>query len=216
MTAYKIISRLSVDDDRDAVYLRGGHHSSTKGRGGEASCYKGRLYKDCRVAIVKEIYHPAYTSNRVGRRATQEVKNKWIGMKLVVFNFQEDPGPQTYVKIEVWIDPNCTDKNGSLVIKNQWIKVAETVDRGDWRCSEMKEASNYTSVDVNSKTPNKRQPDEIITLPGGTADGNLGAFRTDGVAIQLKCFSVREIEPPEADGPGVGESEKKEEEEEED
>jgi hypothetical protein len=76
VTAYKIISRLSVDDDRDAVYLRGGHHSSTKGRGGEASCYKGRLYKDGRVAIVKEIYHPAYTSNRVGRRATQEVKNK--------------------------------------------------------------------------------------------------------------------------------------------
>ena len=77
----------------------------------------------------------------------------------------------------------------------------------------MKEASNYTSVDVNSKTQNKRQPDEIITLPGGTAYGNLGAFRTDGVAIQLKCFSVREIEPPEADGPGVGDNEKKEEEE---
>jgi hypothetical protein len=180
------------------LYLRGGHHSSTKGKGGEASCYKGRLYKDGRVAIVKEIYHPAYTSNRAGKRATQEVKNKWIGMKLVVFNFQEDPDPKTYVIIEVWIDPDCTDKDGNLVIKNQWIKAAETVDRGDWRSSEMKGASNYPSVDVNSKTQNKRQPDEIITLPGGTKDGNLGAFRTDGVAMQLKYFSVREIEPPEA------------------
>jgi hypothetical protein len=180
------------------LYLRGGHHSSTKGRGGEASCYKGRLYKDGRVAIVKEIYHPAYTSNRVGRRATQEVKNKWIGVKLVVFNFQEDSDPKTYVKIEVWIDSNCTDENGNLVIKNQWIKAAETVDRGDWRSSDMEEASNYPSVDVNSKSQNNRQPDEIITLPGGTKDGNLGAFRTDGVAMQLKYFSVREIEPPEA------------------
>ena len=52
----------------------------------------------------------------------------------------------------------------------------------------MKEESNYPSVDVNSKTSNKRQPDEIITLPGGTADGNLGAFRTDGVAIKLNIF----------------------------
>lgn len=75
----------------------------------------------------------------------------------------------------------------------------------------MKEESNYPSVDVNYKTSNKRQPDEIITLPDGTADGNLGAFRTDGVAIELKYFSVREIEPPEADEPGLGDNEKKEE-----
>jgi hypothetical protein len=181
------------------LYLRGGHHSSKKELAGEGCCYKGRLYKDGRVAIVKEVQHPLYTSNRVGRKITESVKGKWIGMKVITYNVQEtDDGP-VHVKIEVWTDVNATDKDGNLVIRNQWIKAASTVDKGGWSPNSMKKATNFPTVDMNSKTPKKRQPDEIISMPGGTSEGNLGALRTDSVALQFKYLSIRSIEAPRED-----------------
>ncbi len=183
------------------LYLRGGHHSPK--RGCEGACYKARLYKNGNTALVKEIQHKpdGYTSNREGNRVISgNIANTWVGMKLVVYNFQERSHGPVWVKIELWVDVASTDANGNLdLTKQQWNMAAETVDKGGWKVKGMKNPTKCPSIDVNSMTPNKRQPDEIITKPGGTKDGNLGALRTDRVALAFKHFSIREIQPPSKD-----------------
>jgi hypothetical protein len=185
------------------TYLRGGDHSAQKGRGGEASCYKARITTTGQVYLVKEIQHspPGYTSNVAGRKIAfpnGSLKNQWVGMKLVVYNIQEQEGGPVYVRVECWIDSTCTNKkDGSLDIsKQKWVKAVEHVDKGGWRCKDMKKPTKYPSVDYNSKTPDVRQPNEIISKPGGTKDGNLGAYRTDGRASAFRFFSIRQIENP--------------------
>jgi hypothetical protein len=178
------------------VYLRGANHSTSMPCLG--SCYKVRIRKNKSVAIVKEVQHPEYSSNRPGtRKIAKEVRGNYLGVKEVVYNFQENG--KTFVKVELWIDENGMDANGVLdTAKQNWVKMAETVDRGGWKA--MDSASTCPSVNVDSTTKDKRQPDEIISLPGGTADWNCAAFRTDGVAAQIKHFSVREIQPPGTGG----------------
>jgi hypothetical protein len=185
------------------TYLRGGDHSNQKGRGGEASCYKARITTTGQVYLVKEIQHdpPGYTNNIPGRKITfpkGSMKGQWVGMKLVVYNIRETGSDgKVYVKVECWIDSTCTGKDGSLDIsKQKWIKAVEHVDRGGWRCKDMKKPTKYPSVDYNSKTPDVRQPDEIISKPGGTKDGNLGAYRTDNRATCFRYFSIRQIQNP--------------------
>jgi hypothetical protein len=185
------------------VYLRGGDHSNQKGRGGEASCYKARITTTGQVYLVKEIQHdpPGYTNNIPGRKITfpkGSIKGQWVGMKLVVYNIRETgTDGKVYVKVECWIDSTCTAKDGSLDIsKQKWVKTAEHVDRGGWRCKDMKKPTKYPSVDYNSKTPDVRQPDEIISKPGGTKDGNLGAYRTDNRATCFRYFNIRQIQNP--------------------
>jgi hypothetical protein len=184
------------------LYLRGGHHSRRRGQGGDGSCYKARLYKDGNTAIVKEIQHSpeGYANNRPGMRIIDkgDITNKWLGMKIVVYNFQEKDNGRVWVKVEFWVNVDCMDKNGNIDLSKQtWIKAAETVDKGNWKG--MSKPTKWPSVDVNSKTPKVRQPDEIITKPGGTKNGNLGALRTDSVAIQFRYFSIREIQAPRKD-----------------
>jgi hypothetical protein len=191
-----------IDDSKEfavtpyvyTLYLRGGKHTAKDPCLG--ACYKAMVRKDRRVSIVKEVEHPQYTSNRVGKQIANEVKGSWIGFKLIVYNFQEDPDLNTYVKIEVWIDENCTDEQQNLVIRNKWYKAAETIDRGGWAAKEMIQASDCPALDLNSKTLSKRQPDEIISMPGGTNEYNVGCFRTDGVMVKFKNFSIRAIQSP--------------------
>jgi hypothetical protein len=191
-----------IDDSKEfsvtpyayTLYLRGGKHTSKDPCLG--ACYKAMVRKDRRVSIVKEVEHPQYTSKRVGKQITNEVKGSWIGFKLIVYNFQEGTDLNTYVKIEVWIDENCTDQQQNLVIRNKWYKAAETIDRGGWAAKEMTQASDCPAMDRDSTTPNKRQPDEILNLPGGTDDYNIGCFRTDGVMVKFKNFSIRAIQSP--------------------
>ncbi len=186
------------------VYLRGGDHSNQKGRGGEASCYKARITATGQVYLVKEIQHdpPGYTKNVSGKKISfptpkGSIKGQWVGMKLVLYNIQEEDNGPVWVKIECWIDSTCTTKEGNLDTSQQkWVKAAEYIDKGTWRCSDMKKPTPWPSVDYNSKTPNVRQPTEIISKPGGTEDGNLGAYRTDFRASAIKFFSIRQIQNP--------------------
>lgn len=186
------------------IYLRGGDHSTQKGRGSEASCYKFRVGTNGQCYLVKEIQHspPGYTNNVAGRKITipkgKTLKNMWLGLKLVVYNIQEkdDDGP-VWVRCEGWVDSTCTTKDGKLdTSKQKWVKMAEHIDKGGWRCSSMKKPVPGPTVDYNSKTPKVRQPTEIISMPGGTADGNLGAYRTDNRATCFKYFCIRQIENP--------------------
>lgn len=184
------------------IYLRGGDHSTQKGRGSEASCYKLRVATNGQVYLVKEIQHspPGYTNNINGRKITLPktgFKNMWLGMKLVVYNIQEKDGGPVWVRIEGWIDSTCTTKDGKLdTSKQKWVKMVEYVDRGGWRCASMKKPVPGPTVDYNSKTPKVRQPAEIISKPGGTKDGNLGAYRTDYRATCFKFFNIRQIQNP--------------------
>jgi hypothetical protein len=186
------------------IYLRGGDHSTQKGRGSEASCYKFRVATNGQCYLVKEIQHspPGYTNNVAGRKIGNlpktGLKSKtWIGMKLVVYNIQEKDGGPVWVRVEGWVDSTCTTKDGKLdTSKQKWVKMVEHIDKGGWRCSSMKKPVKGPTVDYNSKTPNVRQPTEIISMPGGTKDGNLGAYRTDNRATCFKHFSIRQIQNP--------------------
>jgi hypothetical protein len=187
------------------IYLRGGDHSTQKGRGGEASCYKLRVKTTGQFYLVKEIQHspPGYTKNMNGKNIRdllpkKTLKGQWLGMKLVVYNIQEKDGGPIWVRIEGWADYTCTIKDGGKLdtSKQKWVKVAEYIDKGGWRCSDMKKPVKWPSVDYNSKTPTVRQPTEIISKPGGTKEGNLGAYRTDNRATCFKYFCIRQIQNP--------------------
>lgn len=164
------------------MYSRGGHHSSRTPC--EGSAVKARLYLDGRAAWVKEINHPAYTGNRatVSGLTSSSLVGKWVGFKAVIRNVVENGN--TYVKMESYIDTDVTDSNGNLVIKNNWRKASEYVDRGGWGTN-----------DSDFESSCGRARDEILRHPGGTATANLAAWRTDGTRWQWKYLSVREIQP---------------------
>ena len=174
------------------MYSRGGHHTDTNQCLGSA--YKGRLYGDGHTAFVKEITHPAYTSNRGSVQATSEpLKDRWIGFKTVIYNFVVDG--KTYVRMESYIDDSVTDATGNLVIKNNWKLASAVEDRGGWATTNSDFNPSCFPTNKDS-TFQYRQRDEIHNLPGGTATQNIGAFRSDDLTWDWKYLSVREISAP--------------------
>jgi hypothetical protein len=183
------------------LYSGGGHHSSREGRRCEGACYKVRLYKNGKIAVVKEPQHPVYCRNRGTKKAIdEEIRGRWIGLKQVRYNFKEDN--KVYVANEAWIDDG-SDSNGELVIRNRWRRVANVHDRGGWDASagQMEDLDdNCPRLDMNANRRD-REVTDIINMPGGTDEGNLAALRCDGVRLKFKFFSVREIKPPTPDEP---------------
>jgi len=183
------------------LYSGGGHHSSREGRRCEGACYKVRLFKKGKIAVVKEPQHPVYCRNRGTKGATgEEVMGRWIGLKQVRYNFEEDN--RVYVANEAWIDDN-SDSAGELVIRNRWRRVANVHDRGGWDAAagQMKDwDGNCPRLDVNVNRQD-REVTDIINMSGGTDAGNLAALRCDGVKLKFKFFSLREIKPPTPDEP---------------
>lgn len=182
-------------------YSRGGHHSDSYHCDGSA--LKGRLYQSGQVGVTKEICHADYTGNRgvvsVINGAGASVLNKWIGMKLIMYNVPHAT-LGTSSKQEIWLDRNVTDADGNLFIQNNWVKVTEYIDDGNW-------AGGTAAFDQDCG-PNGgncgRAITEVFTVPGGafhsTSDPryhrNLVALRTDGGQVQrYKYFSAREIDP---------------------
>jgi hypothetical protein len=173
-------------------YSRGGHHTDTNQCLGSA--YKGRLYGDGHTTIVKEITHPAYTSNKASFQATtQPLKDRWVGFKTVIYNIVEDG--HTYVKIQTYIDNDVTDSHGNLVVRNNWKLASTYVDRGGWSTSDSDFNSACFPVNKDS-THQYRQRDEIINRSGGTSTQNIAAFRSDDLTWNWKYLSVREIQAP--------------------
>jgi hypothetical protein len=172
------------------VYRGGGHHSSNSPCDGAA--YKARIRKDQNVVICKEILHPDYTSNRGGlKKLSASPKGRYIGVKEVVYNFVENG--KTYVKIEVWIDESGMSTSGVFdPAKQNWIKMAETKDKGGWASGNGGGCPKLNKDSIAST----RQSDEIMNTSGGTSEGNLAAYRTDGVKSKIKYFSIREIQAP--------------------
>src|SRR5215210_5634053 len=109
----------------------------------------------------KLFHHGGYT----GRTAVEEsvvddLDNRWVGIKLVVYDL--DGGD---VKLELWVDDGDETNN--------WKKVTEYVDDGDWE-------THGSDCD--------RDSDDIIN------DGTRGGFRVDDSEFEFKDLSIREID----------------------
>ncbi|MEW6605368.1 MAG: hypothetical protein AB1351_11880 [Thermoproteota archaeon] len=185
ITAYAKIE--SGSNELLQMYSRGGHHSSRDECLGSA--YKARLYGDGMAAWNKEVTHPAYAGNRAETRATTEpLEDRWIGFKAVIYNFVEDGN--TYVRLESYIDDDVTDKDGNLVVANNWELASVYEDRGGW-------STNDSDFDSSCG----RERDEILTRPGGTDTQNVAAWRSDDLTWSFKYLSVREIDPTGSERP---------------
>jgi hypothetical protein len=176
------------------LYSRGGHHFSDPDNACEGSAYKARLYGNGNAAWVKEVNHPAYTSNKGTNDATEkQLTNKWVGFKAVIYNVVENG--KTYVRMESYIDDDVTGANGNLVVKNDWKLASVYVDKGGWSTTNSDFDSNCSPLNKDSDD-RYRQRDEIINMPGGTSSQNLAAWRSDGLTWDFKYLSVREIKAP--------------------
>ena len=174
------------------MYSRGGHHTTSNECLGSA--YKARLYGDGEARWVKEINHPAYTSNRGSVQVTEDpLQGRWVGFKAVIYNFVENG--KTYVRLESYVDDDVTDSNGNLKIANNWKLASVVEDRGGWATTDSDFNASCFPVNKDS-TQQYRQRDEIINMSGGTSTQNLAAFRSDNLTWDWKYLSVREIVPP--------------------
>lgn len=141
--------------------------------------YYGRILYDGRAVFQKEVVHEgAYSKNMPsdnnkiewGTKNGEMPANKWIGMKFVVRNVNDDK----HVNLELYMDLTEGKDGGD------WKKVAEYTDVGEW-------SQTNTGIDVEKKCG---YPASKILLTPGTSV----FIRNDLVKeARYKYFSVREI-----------------------
>jgi hypothetical protein len=165
MTQYVKVNT-SPSDDNFAPYGRGGRHTGSGApEGCEGSSMKGDVFFSGKVRFAKEQWHVSYVFTSL-KTATGSIEDKWIGIKFIVYNFQENG--KTVVKTQLWLD---TKNDGNFV------KVDENVDRGGWG---------------TEGTECGGAPDQIISW-GGPITTFRWDTATD---VDFKNLSVREIAPP--------------------
>jgi len=153
-------------------------HSTNGGNDCDATTYYARFRHDGNWDFEKELKHPAssyFTSNGLNKseslwNGNKMPENKWIGMKYIVYNMENN----TKVKLELYID---TLSNGNPINGGIWTKVGEIIDAGNW--------PSQTSLITGCAYTN---PNKIITEGNGTC-----LLRTDGDAAEYKMVSLREI-----------------------
>jgi hypothetical protein len=103
------------------------HGPSYHDNGGcDAYGYYGMLSAEGDAFFKKKTYHHGggYTDRTaVAENVVDELQDRWIGIKLIVYDVGEDD-----VKLELWVD------NGDEV--NNWKKVTEYIDDGEWETDE--------------------------------------------------------------------------------
>jgi hypothetical protein len=153
-----------------AWYARGGRHTgSGNPEGCEGVAYKPDLYYDGRVRFAKEQWHVSYDFTD-HKRPMASIEDRWVGFKGIMWNMEQNG--ETVVKMEIWVDKNEDGKQDG-----PWEKVDENIDSGGWG---------------DSGEECGGEPDQIITWGGPIA-----TFRWDGASdVDIKNFSVREIQPP--------------------
>jgi hypothetical protein len=150
-------------------YARGGRHYD---EGCEGTAYKGDLFYNGRVRIAKEQWHVSYVfSSSTTPSPSASRIGKFVGFKTIMYNHQV--GGEMVVTIELWVDRNPD----SHTLRNNWEKVYTFTDSGGF--------GNEGAVCGGDS-------DQIVTWGGPTA-----TFRWDNAQnVDIKNFSVREIEPP--------------------
>jgi hypothetical protein len=169
MTGYvKLIS--SPLDDQFNWYNRGGRHIDS--RPCEGTAYKSDVmyYFSGKTRFNKEQWFgKGYAFTPPKTVSSSSIQGKWVGLKYIVYNFQQQNGNQTAVRLQSWFDVNNDGKN--------WVKINDFVDSGGWG-----NQGRYCGG----------APDQIITWGGSTA-----TFRWDyATDVDFKNFSVREIQAP--------------------
>jgi hypothetical protein len=169
ITGYVKVNKGSSDENF-AWYGRGGRHTGNGSpEGCEGTAYKGDLFYDGRVRFAKEQWHVSYVFTD-HKEAMSSIEGKWVGFKTIMWNMVQDG--KTVVKMEIWVDKN-EDGNQD----GPWEKVDENIDGGGW---------GTEGGECGGK------PDQILSWGGPIA-----TFRWDGATdVDIKNFSVREIQPP--------------------
>ena len=165
MTQYVKVNT-SPNDDNFSPNGRGGRHTGDGTQQGcDGSSMKGDVFFSGKVRFAKEQWHVSYVFTSL-KSATTSIEDKWVGIKFVVYNFQENG--KTVVKTQLWLDKS---NNGVFS------KVDENVDRGGWGT----EGGFCNGA-----------PDQRITW-GGPITTFRWDTATD---VDFKNLSVREIAPP--------------------
>ena len=167
------LSTSDEDEIDDLVFIsRSGRHSSEVPC--EGTAYNVGLHTDGSVGLKKEIWHTGgYTEERGGHKLAESYLNKWVGLKVVVYNIMTDNGTNS-VKLETYIDDSSLD---------HWTKVSEIIDSGGWYTKSNN--SEFFSAGCG------RPRDYVITDGGPNV-----IFRTDNVLLDFKNLSIREIQTP--------------------
>jgi hypothetical protein len=172
------------------LYGRGGHHGNSIQERCDVVCYKIGLRRtdaDRDVEVRKDPTHGCYLPNKGREKGTEkEVKDQWIGLKQVLYNFKKDG--RTCVANEIWIDDE-SDDDGKLADqpRNKWRNVSKVNDTGKWGGDCSKFTSGCELLDKNIKE-GKRKKEHKITEPAGPDKGNIGALRSDMVKLKFKFF----------------------------
>jgi hypothetical protein len=169
MTGYaKVISAASNDAALD-WYARGSLHIRSSPCEGVA--YHSGLRADGSVFWQKEIWHTGgYTGLRSNIAATHPLLGRWVGLKAIMFNINNDSA----VRLQIYLDDNAT---------NHWKKVADVIDNGGWYAD--------TPNDLFYSANCGRSKDYIILNAGPIA-----TFRSDNMIWDFKDLGIREIQAP--------------------
>jgi hypothetical protein len=155
-------------------------HASSGGNDCDATTYYARFRNDGKWDFEKELKHPNsdywsgsgfHTQDPLWAGNTPLPQNKWIGMKYIITNIENN----TKVRLEVYID---STSNGNPVNGGNWKKVGEVIDAGSWPAA----SSNITGCSYTD-------PTTVILQGHGTL-----LLRTDGDQADYKMVSVREID----------------------
>lgn len=170
ITGYvKVISKISPIDTDLSWYARGGKHNGENPC--EGTALKGVMHDDSNTGWEKEIWHTGGDTNILAKtKFTDSIIGKWVGLKVIMYNINND----SQVKMESFIDKNND---------NNWTKVTDLIDNGKWNASSTD--SEFYSAGCN------RPKDYIVTNPG-----TIVTFRSDNIIWDFKNLSVREINPP--------------------
>ncbi len=147
-------------------YARGGVH--TLSIPCEGTSYKeGLNYDGKNVKIAKEQWHVLYVFSKSNSTSiSTSTLGKFVGFKAIMYNFVLNN--KTAVKLEMWLDTN---------LNNNWQRVYSFTDSGGFGSSGKRCGG---------------ASDQIITWGGPIA-----TYRWDNAKdVDIKNFSVREIQPP--------------------
>ncbi|MGH9950987.1 MAG: carbohydrate-binding protein [Nitrososphaeraceae archaeon] len=155
------------NDQNFAWYARGGKHTDSEDC--EGSAYKGQLFYEGDSRFAKQQWFVSYAFTDERQQVTYPLEDRWVGFKFVVYNLPPLKNGTIFVRMENWIN-----ENGDGIT---WKKIDERIDRGHWG-----ERGEHCDG----------KPAQIITWGGPIA-----TFRWDNAdEVDIKYFSVREIEPP--------------------
>jgi hypothetical protein len=127
------------------------------------------MFVDGHTNFAKEQWHTGgYVFTPTKSSIIGSMVGKWIGFKMVTYNFQENG--KTVVMMQNWVDK---DNNG------HWVKIYEYIDRG--------------GLGTQGSHCGAANPDQIITWGGPIAIFGWDHFN----AVDIKNFSIREIQPPQ-------------------